>query len=118
MSASRFTDRSSRGRAAVLLLTLGGWTLGAPAHARADALVAVQLRNAAGAPADGKVILETDTGQRVADCTTTAGTCEMSGVPGGSYKARVEPKTGKAPKPRGVMIPPSGRVSLIVNTEG
>ena len=87
-------------------------------HARADALVVVQLRNAAGSPADGKVILETADGKHVADCSTAGGTCEMSGVPGGSYKARVEPKTGKAPKPRTVMIPPTGKVSLIVNTEG
>ena len=86
--------------------------------ARADAVVAVQLRNAAGTPAEGKVILETDDGKHVADCTTTAaGTCEMAAVPGGSYKARVEPKVGKAPARRGVMIPPTGRVSLIVNTE-
>lgn len=101
---------------AAVLLALAWCCVALPA--RADALVAVQLRNAAGAPADGKVILETDAGQHVADCTTTAGSCEMSGVPGGSYKARVEPKTGKAPKPRNVMIPPSGKVSLIVNTEG
>ena len=107
---------AARSFTAVLLVALA-W-FGAAELARADALVVVQVRNAAGAPADGKVILETDAGQHVADCTTTAGTCEMSGVPGGSYKARVEPRTGKAPKPRGVMIPPAGKVSLIVNTEG
>lgn len=108
--------RTSRPLAAVLLLVLA-W-VGVAASARADALVVVQVRNAAGAPADAKVTLETNAGQRVADCTTTAGTCEMAGVPGGSYKARVEPRSGKAPAPRNVMIPPSGRVSLIVNTEG
>lgn len=84
----------------------------------ADARVVVQLRNAAGATAEGKVILESEDGKRIADCTTRGGTCEMAAVPGGSYKARVEPVTGKAPAPRRVMIPPNGKVSLIVNTEG
>jgi hypothetical protein len=103
-------------RAALVGLVVA--VLVAAGAARAEALVVVQLRNAAGAPADGKVILETDAGQHVADCTTHAGTCEMSGVPGGSYKARIEPRTGKAPKPRSVMIPPTGKVSLIVSTGG
>ncbi len=78
----------------------------------------MQLRNAAGAPADGEVVLESADAKRVASCTTSAATCEMPNVPGGSYKARVIPTVGKAPKPRSVLVPSSGRVSLFVNTEG
>lgn len=78
----------------------------------------VQLRNGTGAAADGEVALVSDDGKPVASCTTTAGRCEMPNVPGGLYKVRVAPNLGKPPKPRSVMVPPTGKVSLIVNTEG
>ena len=86
------------------------------APAWADATVAVELKDASGAAADGEVSLHTKAGARVAGCTTQAGHCEMSAVPGGMYEARVAPKKGAAPKPHSVMIPPSGTAKLIVST--
>ena len=55
-------------------------------------------------------------GKQVASCETKKGKCEMNGVPGGTYRAQVKPRSGEAPKPREVMIPPTGDVSLIVST--
>jgi hypothetical protein len=92
----------------------------ATAVARADAVVEVELRDAKGKPAEGEVWLADKNGKRVAGCKTKAGRCDMTGVAGGSYKAHVEPakdSKAKAPKPRSVMIPPAGKVSLIVSTE-
>ena len=82
----------------------------------AEATVSVELKDAKGASADGEVSLYTKAGERVASCTTQAGRCEMSAVPGGMYEARVAPKKGAAPKPHSVMIPPSGTAKLIVST--
>jgi hypothetical protein len=48
-------------------------------------------------------------------CTTDKGRCEIKGVAGGQYTVGVV-QTGKpSPKPKTVMIPPSGEVKLIVN---
>lgn len=86
-----------------------------PSMARADAVVVVQVRDAQGRPAEGTVTLAS--GGRSFQCTTTSGSCTLSGVPGGMFSVTVTPRGGGAsPPPTTAMIPPSGRVSLIVST--
>jgi hypothetical protein len=83
-------------------------------HAHADALVTVQLKDGQGRPAEGKVTLLDAQNKPVASCQAQAGKCEMQNVPGGSFTVTVQPTQGDAPKPRKVMIPPSGKVALVV----
>lgn len=94
----------------------GAGLLLAIAHARvsAEALVAVQLKDAQGQPAEGKVTLLDAESKPVASCDAKAGKCDMPNVPGGSYTVTVQPSKGNPPKPRKVMIPPSGKVVLVV----
>ena len=80
----------------------------------ADALVTVQLKDAQGQPADGKVSLVDASGKSIATCDAHGGKCDMPNVPGGSFTVTVQPVKGAAPKPRKVMIPPSGKVVLVV----
>jgi hypothetical protein len=81
--------------------------------ARADATVVVELKTKEGASADGEVQLEKgDTKHR---CTTEKGKCVLSGVAGGMYTVNVTSPGRPSPKPKTVMIPPSGEVKLIVN---
>lgn len=87
-----------------------------PRAAFADATVTVSLKDPQGQPAEGKVMLSDTTGKVVATCSAHAGQCEMQKVPGGFYTVTVEPTKGAAPKPRKVMIPPSGKVALVVAT--
>lgn len=94
----------------VLLSALLGGT------ALADAKVVVELKDAAGKPAEGEVSLHKKTGEKIATCKTTGGKCDMSGVAGGNYEVRVVPEKGAAPKPRSAMIPPEGTATLIVST--
>ena len=82
--------------------------------ARADALVSVQLKDAQGQPAEGKVTLLDADSKPVATCEARAGKCDMPNVPGGAFTVTVQPSKGSAPKPRKVMIPPNGRVVLVV----
>lgn len=95
--------------AGALLLALSG-------TAFAEAKVVVELKDAAGKPADGEVSLYTKAGARVAGCKTASGRCEIAGVAGGNYEVRVVPVAGAAPKPRSAMIPPEGTATLIVST--
>ena len=81
----------------------------------AEARVKVVLRDKDGQAAEGRVSLVDAQGRTVASCSTKAGKCQMSGVPGGTYLAAVKPREGKPPKPREVMIPPAGDVTLIVS---
>jgi hypothetical protein len=91
--------------------------LGAPLSiVQADALVTVQLKDAQGKPADGKVELSDAQGKVIASCEAKNGQCELHDVPGGSLTVTVQPAKGAPPKPRKVMIPPSGKVSLVVAT--
>lgn len=85
--------------------------LGHQSSARADALVVVEVR-AGKAIADGTVTLTPKAGGKAHQCKTVRGSCTLDGVPGGLYTATIVPVAGKAPKPRTVMIPPSGRVEL------
>lgn len=102
------------------LSALGLWVVVAALFATvalADAVVTVNVRDGAGQPADGKVTLTADAGGQTYSCQTQNGTCQIPKVPGGNYKASVVPNgSTQATAPRGVMIPPSGKVSLIVST--
>jgi hypothetical protein len=91
-------------------------TLGVAHTARAEALVAVRLKDAHGKSADGTVTLLDAEGKAVASCEARGGSCEMKNVPGGKYSVTVKPAQGDGPKPRKVMIPPSGKVTLVVTS--
>jgi hypothetical protein len=84
--------------------------------AAADALVVVKLKDGSGLPADGTVILLDGSSKTVASCEAKKGSCEMKNVAGGSYTVTVKPVKGDAPKPRKVMIPPTGKVTLVVTS--
>jgi hypothetical protein len=74
----------------------------------------VQLKDAQGQPAEGKVTLLDANNKPVASCEARLGKCDMPNVPGGPLTVTVQPSKGSAPKPRKVMIPPSGKVVLVV----
>ncbi len=79
----------------------------------AEATVIVELKAADGSPVDGTV--ELTKGDAKHRCTTEKGRCEIKAVPGGMYNVEVSQGDRPAPKPKSVMIPPSGEVKLIVN---
>ena len=106
----RFTKQLA---CAALALTAWGF---APRDARAQALVAVQLKDPNGQSADGTVMLLDGSGKTVASCEARQGSCEMKNVAGGSYTVTVKPAQGDPPKPRKVMIPPNGKVTLVVTS--
>ena len=81
--------------------------------ARADATVVVELKTKEGAATDG--VVELQQGEKRHACTTKAGTCELTGVAGGMYTVVVKVPNQPSPKPKQVMIPPSGEVKLVVN---
>lgn len=72
----------------------------------------VQLRSPSGESADGIVKLQQ--GDTKHACQTRGGECVIPEVAGGHYTVTVEQEGKTAPKPKKVMIPPSGEVSLIV----
>jgi hypothetical protein len=84
-----------------------------PASALADAIVVVELKTPEGASAEGEVVLTK--GETKHRCTTEKGRCRINGVSGGMYTVEVSSPGRPAPKPKTVMIPPSGEVKLIVN---
>ncbi len=85
--------------------------------ALADAVVQVRLVSQSGQPVEGTVTVSPAAGGSFS-CRTQGGTCRIPNVPGGRATVTVAPAQGAAPPPRPVMIPPSGNVSLIVNTPG
>jgi hypothetical protein len=87
------------------------------ATALASALVVVKVRNPEGEPADGHVRLEPKGDGETHSCDTQGGTCKIDGVSGGRYDVTLDPEEGDPPPPRTVMIPPSGRVELIVSSK-
>lgn len=104
--------RIGRGLGAALAL---GATLFVARPALAEALVVVEVRTAEGEPADGRVVLRPRGGDgREHSCTTSNGSCRITGVPGGRYVVTFEPASGPAPAPRNAMIPPEGTVTLRV----
>jgi hypothetical protein len=93
----------------VCALLLCAWA----SHAAADAKVIVDLKAEDGSAVDGTVELKK--GESSHRCTTQKGHCELSGVAGGLYSVEVSRAGKPSPKPKTVMIPPSGEVKLIVN---
>lgn len=108
----------SKGRTWWAAIVAGVLALGVARSASAQATVQVQVRTPDGKVANGKVVLEGRGEERRYSCTTREGKCSIEGVPGGRYEVRLEPRSGEAPPPRKVMIPPSGEVTLIVSTGG
>ncbi len=97
-------------------ISFGLATLVAPSPASAEATVEVTLKDGSGKLAEGVVTLSDAQGSAVARCEAREGRCEMPNVAGGNYTVTVKPKVGPEPKPRKVMIPPSGKVALMVAT--
>lgn len=111
------STRSNPLASGALVVVALGLLLAVSSVALADALVVVNVRGENGAPADGQVTLTAEAGGQTYSCQTQAGKCELPKVPGGSYKASVVPRgSNLATPPRAVMIPPAGKVSLIVST--
>jgi hypothetical protein len=108
LARARWTRRS-------LAIALLVWSL-SPRLASAEALVSVQLKDGAGQPSEGKVSLRDAAGKTIATCQARAGKCEMPNVPGGTFTVTVEPAHGSAPKPRKVLIPPKGKVALVLTS--
>ena len=79
----------------------------------AEAKVIVELKTKDGAATDGTV--ELTKGDVKHSCTTKNAHCEIPGVAGGQYTVEVKQDGKPSPKPKQVMIPPSGEVKLIVN---
>lgn len=98
------------------LLTMLLLVASAEGQEQQRATVNVTLRTASGEVAEGRVTLQTLSGAEVASCTTELGKCTLEQVEGGSYLATVKPAKGPSPKPRKVMIPPSGEVGLVLST--
>ena len=115
-----FRMRAGRLGVSTLTSSIALWALSSllfVSVAFADALVVVNVRDASGRPVDGTVTLTAELGGQAYTCQTHAGACEIPKVPGGSYKASVVPTgSSQATPPRAVMIPPTGKVSLIVST--
>ena len=89
----------------------------ASAHASADAVVNVSVRNAAGQAVDGVVQLRPTGPGKSFSCSTSRGGCTMRSVPGGSYVVTFRPRKGTAPAPRKVMIPPTGKADLHISAK-
>lgn len=90
-----------------------------PMVAFADALVIVEVATPEGEVANGTVELTPKSGEGpTVSCETKDGKCEIDAVAGGLYQAKLVLSDGKkGPKPKTVMIPPSGRVTLHVSTQ-
>jgi len=103
----------ARLRNVVALLSLIA-VVGTASVALADALVVIEVR--AGKDfAEGTVRLKAKSGGKTYECATSRGKCTLDGVTGGLYTVTMVPRNAKPPKPRTVMIPPSGRVELHVS---
>ena len=89
--------------------------LGSAAPALADATVEVELKTKDGKRVDGTVQLTK--GEAKYTCSTKAGRCSMPAVPGGMYQVTVQRQGKPAPKPRQAMIPPAGKVQLVVSAD-
>jgi hypothetical protein len=109
-SARRLFTPFSCARA--LPLVLAGLVLGATLPARADASVRVELRRKDGSAVDGQVRLSR--GAETLSCATQGGACVIAAREGGAYTVSVELSGATSPKPKTVMIPPSGNVKLVV----
>ncbi|MDQ3035689.1 MAG: hypothetical protein M3Y87_25005 [Myxococcota bacterium] len=81
--------------------------------ALAEPIVVVHVRRSGTEVADAEVVLR-DADGIVGTCRTTAGTCEIRGVPPGRATVSALDGEGNETPGRPVMIPPDGKVSLIV----
>lgn len=99
---------------AAILCTLI-WLVSVPASA--DAVVHVIVRDAASKPVDGAVSLQPVGEGKSFGCTTADGACTIRGVAGGRYIASFRPKSGSAPAPRKVVIPPTGSADLHITAK-
>lgn len=88
-----------------------------PAHASADAVVHVIVRNSDSKPVDGRVNLKPVGDGKSFGCTTARGACTIGSVPGGRYIVTFKPNQGNATAPRKVMIPPDGSADLHISAK-
>ncbi len=96
------------------LLLASAVVIGVSAVAAAQTLVVVQVRTAAGAAGEARVTLTPQTGSPHS-CQTRGGTCQIPGVPPGTYVVTAQPLgSGEAPIPRTVPVPPSTEVAIHV----
>lgn len=85
-----------------------------PQSAAAQARVLIELRAADGEVRDATVELVPADGGEPLRCTTSNGKCSLEGVAGGRYRARVVVEGEESPRPRRVMIPPNGEVTVVL----
>jgi hypothetical protein len=81
--------------------------------AAAEPVVVVHVRRGGTETADAEVVLR-DADGIIGRCRTTAGTCEIRGVPPGRATVSARTENGDETPGRLVVIPPDGKVSLIV----
>ncbi len=81
--------------------------------ASADPVVVVHVRRGGSETAEATVFLR-DANGIVGTCRTESGTCEIRGVPPGRHTVSAQGDAGTETPGRPVMIPPDGKVSLIV----
>ncbi|MGF1465033.1 MAG: carboxypeptidase-like regulatory domain-containing protein [Sandaracinaceae bacterium] len=99
----------------LLALLSAGLLLSAAALGLAQATVNVQVRRSSGGAGEAVVRLAAEAGGRTFQCRTREGRCRIGGVPGGAYVVTAEPTDGgERPRPRSVLIPPTGDTELIV----
>ncbi len=101
-------------RARLLAVLASVALLAVAAVAFAQTTVTVQVRNAAGAPADATVTL-TREGAAPHSCRTSGGTCRLTNVPPGMYVVTARPSgEGAPPIPRTVPVVAGGEVTISV----
>src|SRR5690606_5832966 len=108
--------RSTSARHLVRTLLAGLLALAGAGVAYAQARVVVEVREPGGGIANGQITLRAASGSATHTCTTQGGYCEIASVAGGQYYVTLRPRSGEAPPPRTVVIPPAGRVTLRVST--
>ena len=99
---------------ALAMVALAGGFLLYSSPVEAQALVIVKVRASGDQTVDGKVSLQTKDGKSSYSCQTSGGTCKIENVGGGLHVVTFTPQKGAASKPRNVMIPPQGKVTLFV----
>jgi hypothetical protein len=97
-----------------ILAIVGAGVVSLPtAIARAEPVVVVHVRRHGTERADATVVIRNAEGV-VGTCRTEDGTCEIRGVPPGRHTVSAQGADGSETPGRPVLIPPDGKVSLIV----
>lgn len=96
----------------VCTLVAGG-LVAAPAAASADPVVVVRVRRAGEDGGEATVTLRDANGTEHR-CSTEEGTCRMEGVPPGRFTVTTVSEAGEQMPQRSVVIPPDGKVTLVV----